>query len=426
MRSEPAPLRTVGAALAASIALALCVPEARAQGSLWVVDQASGSGTDFVELQPAIDAAAEGDAILVRSGVYPPFAIDGKALTLIADEGSDVQVRNLAFAPYAARIANLSASQAVVLDGVDVAMVPFGLFTVPGLSLEDNDGMVLLEDAVMRGAEFEAGSVQIADCASVSLVRCVVRGGSNQGHGLLASDSTVTAYNSQFSGSRGRNASSTSVACVDPGRGGDGAFLTGSSLYAAGCSFQGGEGAGAVDPASPLMGAAGGTGGDGVRLSGSSFEWLDSTFVPGAGGLPSFSCPGGSDGTEVSSGPAASLETAGLFRSLSVDSPVREGQPTTLTFRGDSFDFLVLSVSPEPFPGLPLPPFVGRLHVGSPSFLFKFGLLPLFGTKSATVSVDLVPGEDYARLFLQAAHFGLAGDFVLGSPTSLLVLDDAF
>ena len=49
-----------------------------AQGTVWTVDF-DGSG-DFDEIQPAVDAAADGDVILVAPGGYAPFRISGKGL----------------------------------------------------------------------------------------------------------------------------------------------------------------------------------------------------------------------------------------------------------------------------------------------------------------------------------------------------------
>lgn len=413
-----------------STALLMLAPAASAQGKLWVVAKGGGPGVDFANIQPAVNAAADGDAILVGAGIYRSFQIDGKSLILVADEGADVQVRNTAtvIADFV-RIVNLAADQVVLIDGIGIEVLPTGApfsFFVAPLALRDNAGAVFVEDVEVGGSQNEGGALDALNCASVTLVRCRVEGGTQQGHGLFATNSTVLAYDTSFQGGPSDEATSRTLACVDPGRAGDGALLVGSSLFASGCSFEGGEGRNAVDPIVPLLGSQGGAGGDGVRLSTSSFEWLDSSFSPGSGGLFSFSCPGGPDGTGVSPGPASSYETSEFSRGLEAGSPVREDQPTSLSFRGEPFDLVFLSVSPEALGGLPLPPFVGRLHLGSPSFLFSFGALSILGTKTVPISIGLSPGDDYAQLFLQAAHFDLAGDFVLGSPTSLVVLDGTF
>lgn len=50
--------------------------------TIWIVDAANGPGTNFTDLPAAIQAAASGDTVLVRSGTYAPFAVAGKALTI--------------------------------------------------------------------------------------------------------------------------------------------------------------------------------------------------------------------------------------------------------------------------------------------------------------------------------------------------------
>lgn len=51
------------------LALASHAPWLAAQGQVWVVDAASGPGTDFVDIGGAVLSASDGDTILVRSGV---------------------------------------------------------------------------------------------------------------------------------------------------------------------------------------------------------------------------------------------------------------------------------------------------------------------------------------------------------------------
>ncbi|MCA8968125.1 MAG: hypothetical protein KDC95_00025 [Planctomycetes bacterium] len=52
----------------------------------WIVDQANGPGTDFTDIQPAVDAASAGDRIRIRGGHYTAPRIT-KALTVYADFG---------------------------------------------------------------------------------------------------------------------------------------------------------------------------------------------------------------------------------------------------------------------------------------------------------------------------------------------------
>ncbi len=56
-----------GLALVALNSLGLC--------NTWIVDQLNGPGTNFIDIPPAIAAAAPGDVILVRPGTYASFTL---------------------------------------------------------------------------------------------------------------------------------------------------------------------------------------------------------------------------------------------------------------------------------------------------------------------------------------------------------------
>ena len=66
------------------------------QTSLWIVDDNGGPGTDFTTLQAAVDAAADGDVILVHAGEYLSATIDGKGLSLIGALGASVVLKEVA------------------------------------------------------------------------------------------------------------------------------------------------------------------------------------------------------------------------------------------------------------------------------------------------------------------------------------------
>ena len=71
----------------AALVVASSTP-ADAQGQLHVVSKSGCPDVDFDEVQAAIDAASEGDVVLVRPTPAPgpgygSFSIDGKGLTLL-------------------------------------------------------------------------------------------------------------------------------------------------------------------------------------------------------------------------------------------------------------------------------------------------------------------------------------------------------
>ena len=65
-------------------ALALLSLVAPAQSTI-IVDINNGPGTNFTAIQPAIDAAAPGDVIVVRTGAYQAFTLT-KGVALVAEQ----------------------------------------------------------------------------------------------------------------------------------------------------------------------------------------------------------------------------------------------------------------------------------------------------------------------------------------------------
>lgn len=51
------------------------------------MDDDGGAGVDFTELQTAIDAAGDGDTLLIHPGSYSSATIDNQALTLVGAPG---------------------------------------------------------------------------------------------------------------------------------------------------------------------------------------------------------------------------------------------------------------------------------------------------------------------------------------------------
>ena len=73
-----------------ALALILLAPAAAAQGNVILVDDDGGSS--FTVLQDAVDAALEGDTILVKSGTYTRLVIDGKSVSVVADADAKVLI----------------------------------------------------------------------------------------------------------------------------------------------------------------------------------------------------------------------------------------------------------------------------------------------------------------------------------------------
>jgi hypothetical protein len=80
MRFLPAPF----------LCLAFALP-AGAQDRLIVVDDGPYPG-DFTTIQEAVDAAQDGDVVLVRPGTYEAFAIDHKGVSVVAEQPLDMRI----------------------------------------------------------------------------------------------------------------------------------------------------------------------------------------------------------------------------------------------------------------------------------------------------------------------------------------------
>ena len=159
----PRPLTCCATTLAALLStIAWC------DAQVFVVDGDDRPGTDFTTLQGAIDAVPDGAVLRVRraSEPYTPFVIDGRALTLLADEpGVPIDGNNVVTAT--------AATQAVVLIGLRLtgAGAPPLL---PSLQLYDCRGPIRLEQltAIRAPAIFYVGVVSALFCDQLYLQRC--------------------------------------------------------------------------------------------------------------------------------------------------------------------------------------------------------------------------------------------------------------
>jgi hypothetical protein len=190
----------------------------------------AGDGSaDFTQLQDAITAAANGDVILVRPHTerYEATVVAGKSLTIVGE--GDVHPRVEDFT-----IRDLNPGRDVSLRFLDIEgrsePHPFvGALQRPGVTLENDQGCVWLEDLVVAGGD---GIVKL--------------GGFEEGHpGLRIADSEcVVAVDCTFEGGDGKwSVGGTSY------RGEDGADLTNSHVALHGCTLVGGAGGDTGDEA---------------------------------------------------------------------------------------------------------------------------------------------------------------------------------
>jgi hypothetical protein len=120
--------------------LALAVPT---RAEVHVVAPTVGPGVDFTDLQTAINAAAEGDTILVRDGAYGPyFYIAGKSLSVVADGASVRLTTGINIGDPALWIGGLSQGQEVLVRGLRCEM---------GVAVSQCEGAVWFDEVIVTG-----------------------------------------------------------------------------------------------------------------------------------------------------------------------------------------------------------------------------------------------------------------------------------
>ena len=323
-----------------------------AQSQVWTVDD--DAPADFWDIQSAIDASSDGDAILVRAGTHFGFSLDARGVTIIGEP----DVTHITSTVW---IENLAAGQVVVLSNLTVAPP-----ILEPLRAESNLGSIRLQSCRFEGTYYrwtgalglvdgELG-VDIQDCVDVCLVDCHVEGGPGawietcdfgcwwDGYdgrvGAFIADSTVSLYDCTVLGGAGGQEPKLDFGGTD---GGAGVEIQGSFLQISGTSIKGGRGGYADTPGTFGIG---GDGGPGFRMFNqpSELQILDSVIEGGPGGYGEWG--DGSDGPPFAGHSAATIvNLAGAHREMEL-SAYRQVEGTTVlaTFRGEPGDQVYLPV----------------------------------------------------------------------------------
>lgn len=266
-----------------------------------------GGGGAFLDVQSAIDAAHDGDTILVEGGTYQGFVVDNKGVAIVADSGAMVDIVSRV------AVTHLASSKALVLSGMRITGDPSYGNTpeqLAGLYLNDNSGPVRIEDCEIEGSwgntdvwcncaayqpcDGGRGAMVDSNRAGVAFVGCTLTGGGslgvydcscppptsgNGGDGLYVKDGLVAAYDCAMTGGIG------GPSCQTGGSGGEGGRVTFGSattvLMLSNCALNGGSGG-----SSPQGGGTalhGGNGGDGLYVGTGAATWLLGTALVGGG-----------------------------------------------------------------------------------------------------------------------------------------------
>ena len=316
-----------------------------------IVVDPSGGG-DFTDIQPAIDAAADGDVILVRGGTYSSPEITGKALTLVAD-GPVTVVGGM-------RVQHTLVQHDVVLNGIE--LVGEHLATLPAvaaLTIFDARGAVRVEDCTFQGADgpVDCDDTPHGDCAGgpavvveraldVSFTRCSLTGGEGKewtqgeahnagGDALVVLGASIAMHDCALQGGDGWTSRHTGLYLDEGGNGGDGVHAVDGPVLPATVYLASVTATGGVGGDGEWCLCQGGDGGDGVHLVGPnarvlSLDNLFSGSPEGCGGLPS--APGVPLRLEAG---ASSVPFVGRARSLVGPKPGTTGTVRYLGLPGD-------------------------------------------------------------------------------------------
>ena len=387
-----------------------------------VHEVAAGGGYDFTDIQSAVDAAAEGDTLVVYTGDYASFTIDGKALTVTARPGNQVHVFGTA------RVEDTAPGQTVLLSGLTLnPTFDWDLRGMNGLEVFDAQGPVRIESCEIRGQEggsyyppdYGGDAAHLSFAADVAFHSSTLTGGEGHenfggfywnrgGDGIHAVTATFTLHACVCLG--GKGGPEDTPGNGEPGDPGHGISLRGDSLLFA----QGSESTGG-----PESGGFGGFyGGHGLYVTEApSHAWLlDVLLQGGAGHYP------GDPIREENGGTASPLY--GTARFFEAPGAVLQATPFQITARGEPGDhvFLFLSTSTDQELWWPLH---GPLLVGLPLFTGRrfVGVVPASGVLQKTIALpSFPPGEEASSFFLQTYHADTATERWLSGCASVVVL----
>jgi hypothetical protein len=388
----------------ALVLLAAASAPAFGQAQVWVVDDSGGPGVDFTTIPDAIAAAADGDVLLVREGVYGGdwTTIDGKSLTISADTGAEVTLDKLYF-----RVQNLAANQTVTFHGL--YSTQFSTTYVTAMEFLGNAGTIWIEDCDLYGG-ISAGIVPLIraiSCNRVVIQRSTLRG-LNAGitpseeptAAMMTLNSSVYLHDCTLMGGLGVGPHGFYLTHGYPG-----ATVRGGLLYASGGGFYGGS-------------AGAGAGGHGVHLvdGDPAYYHTNVTHQGGAGTIPNL--PG--KPIQVDSGFEQELST--FPHSFEASSPNHAGSNVMLSFVGEPGASVLLLFNLAPTADLFLG-YEGPLLVDLSSvWLWPMGTIPAIGPLNFTTRAPALPGLSAVQLYHQAL-FVSGGDATLGPGSYILYLD---
>lgn len=422
------------------IGVILCAVAAPAiHAAVLVVDAAAGPSSGvFTSIQGAVLAAAPGDTILVRSGNYGPFKLNGKGLSVVADAGAVVNVVNVPCD--SSYVHSIPANQSVLIRGM--RFHPEWCGTAGSVTVFESFGVFLCDGPVcLDSCVFENGapSLHVFNSKNVTVQRSTFEGigfieENYPTHGAMVTNSVVAFTDCSLTGGKG---GSPNFSHIEPcflsnaKDGGDGLWVVGKSVVTVlRCSLVGGDGAPGNPGSLPECCRPPSDGGNGIRLSGNAqgvplVRAIDCEFGVGLPGQPALPCGSAVAGLPAVVSAGSLLTSSSAAPTLTDSSPTREGQTISFSVQGVPGDLISFLIAPQSN-SVYLPAGVGPLLVSVPFSAFVFGSVPPGGTLSANLTIaELGPGIDSVSVFAQVLACGGAG-CRLGGGGTIVLLDSSF
>ena len=405
------------------LALSLATVDARA-GAVHRV----GPGWTHATLQAAVDAAADGDVVLVSSGSYAGATIAGKGVSVVEDAGASVSAGVI-------RVQDTPPGSTVLLSGIDVAHVEGAIRATNVL------GSLRVQGAELRALHngyLGATVVGLTNVADASFAGCTIRGvGALYGasRGIVASGSKLVLDHATVEGADGASAAYFGGHWTGGGWGADAIDAADCSVFASASTIRGGDGGSGhsgscTDAYNPST--SGGQGGDGVQSSGAAtLKLLDSVVAGGAGGPGGVGWPCGSQASnggpgQAFVGPGAVETIPGTARTLATTALAREGQVFACHVEGVPGDLALLLLSTQPDHAFS-PALHGVQLFAAPFRRVVLGTIDASGVLDASVPItELGAGVAALTPHGQLAVRDLAGSTWLGSPAVLTLLDASY
>ena len=390
-----------------ALALALLAPASTAQQVLTVDDDAPA---DFATIQAAVDASGPADLVLVRDGSYAAFGVSGRSASVVADAGASVRVDGTV------QVVGLAADQRVLLHGLQIedGFRPLWILGCLG-PVWVQEGSITVDPTPAYGSG-TAAYVELSESVTFTHVSFDSTYAITTDGALFVDSSTVRLYDCLVDGG--------GTSYNHDGQ--PGAKVVDGTLFASGSILRGARGGDGAVITVPVGSADGGDGGPGLLVESGLARLLDTTLEGGVGG-PS----AGLGGVDGASGPASVIDPGatlitltGDARVYTADAVLREGDTTTLTLHGHAAEFAWLLIGFGDLPAmLPAPTWKGVFVPGLPWFPAFLGSVPAGGVLTGPVTVGTLPvGLEGLRLDTQAVMGG-AGDWTLGTPRMLWLLD---